>query len=85
MSDKQRWLDKPNNVKKILLVLYIICALLLSADLIYHRHTLLSIETLFGFYGIYGFVACVLLVLIATEMRKVVARPDNYYGGKNDR
>ena len=85
MVDKQRWLDKPNNVKKVLLFLYMICALLLSADLIYHRHTLLSVENLFGFYGIYGFVACVLLVLVAKEMRKIVARPENYYGDKNDR
>ena len=28
---------------------------------------------------IYGFVACVLLVLIAKEMRKIVMRNDDYY------
>ena len=33
-----------------------------------------------GFYAIYGFVACVLLVVLAKVMRKVVMRPETYYG-----
>jgi hypothetical protein len=34
---------------------------------------------LFGFYALYGFVACVLLVLLAAEMRKLVMRDEDYY------
>jgi hypothetical protein len=32
-----------------------------------------------GFYAIYGFVACVILVLVAKEMRKLVMRDEDYY------
>ena len=32
-----------------------------------------------GFYCIYGFAACVALVLLATEMRKVIMRDEDYY------
>jgi len=32
-----------------------------------------------GFYALYGFVACVLLVLLAKEMRKLVMRNEDYY------
>jgi hypothetical protein len=32
-----------------------------------------------GFYAFYGFVACVLLVLIAKQMRKVLMRKEDYY------
>jgi len=36
-------------------------------------------EHLYGFYPLYGFVACVLLVLAATQMRKVLMREEDYY------
>ncbi|MEZ6016441.1 MAG: hypothetical protein R3F49_15090 [Planctomycetota bacterium] len=32
-----------------------------------------------GFYAVYGFAGCVLLVLVAKEMRKVVMRDEDYY------
>jgi hypothetical protein len=38
-----------------------------------------SWENLPAFYAVYGFVACVLLVLIAKEMRKVIMRKEDYY------
>ena len=44
-----------------------------------HRHTYLNWEKLPAFYAFYGFVACVLLVLIAKEMRKVLMRKEDYY------
>jgi hypothetical protein len=34
---------------------------------------------MFGFYSVYGFVACVLLVLLAKEMRKLLIRKEDYY------
>jgi len=36
-------------------------------------------EALPGFYALFGFVACVVLVLIAKEMRKVLMRDEDYY------
>jgi hypothetical protein len=36
-------------------------------------------EKIPAFYAIYGFVACVVLVVIAKRMRKVVIRKENYY------
>jgi hypothetical protein len=38
---------------------------------------------LLGFY-IYGFVACVVLVVIAKEMRKVLMRKEDYYDVKEE-
>ncbi|HKJ77228.1 MAG TPA: hypothetical protein VKA64_08485 [Gammaproteobacteria bacterium] len=85
MSDeKQHLFDKPENVRRLLRVFYAICAGLLAADLIIHRHTLFSWEGFWGFYPIYGFVACVLLVLIAKEMRKAVMRSEDYYDHVDD-
>ena len=82
---RRYWLDDRRNVRKVLFALYGACALLIAADLFYHRHALLEFERWFGFYGIYGFVACVVLVLAAKGLRKLVARPNDYYGGDGER
>ncbi len=71
--------DNPKNVKIVLWALYGVCGVLLLLDLFFHRHIAHEFETLFGFYPFYGFVACVLLVLIAKEMRKVLMRDEDYY------
>jgi hypothetical protein len=36
-------------------------------------------ESLWGFYAVYGFAACVLLVLLAKQLRKLLKRPEDYY------
>ena len=80
MSDEKKYyFDKPENVNFVLRIFYAICGLLVAADIFIHRHTIHSWEDIFGFYTIYGFVACVALVLTATQMRKVLMRDEDYY------
>lgn len=43
------------------------------------HHSYVTIDGLPGFYAVYGFVGCVILVLLAKEMRKVVMRDERYY------
>ena len=71
--------DKPENVSKVLKVFYVICALLVIADFIVHRHVYHDWENVPAFYAIYGFVGCVTLVLIAKQMRKFLMRGEDYY------
>jgi hypothetical protein len=81
--------DDPKNVKRVLRGLYVACGLVFLADIANlvivwmggHelRHAERTWEGLPGFYSIYGFVACVILVLIAKEMRKVLMRDEDYY------
>jgi hypothetical protein len=73
------WLDNPRNVDRLVYGLYTICALLVLIDIFVDRHGVFAIERAFGFYGIFGFVACFGLVLAAKELRKIVMRPENYY------
>ena len=78
-EEKVHFFDRPENVRLILRVFAVICALLVAVDFIYHRHVLHPWEDVWGFYAIYGFVACVILVLAAKEMRKLVMRKEDYY------
>ena len=78
-QEQQHIFDKPVNVRRVLRLLYLCCILLLAADLFIHRHVLHDWESLWGFYSLFGFVACVSLVLLAKQLRKIVMRPEDYY------
>jgi hypothetical protein len=78
-NEKVYFFDKPENVKRLLLIFYISCALLFALDFVIHRHIVHDWESLWGFYPIYGFVGCVLLVFIAKGMRIFLMRSEDYY------
>ena len=78
-KEKIHFFDRPKNVKRLLKGFYAICILLVLADFVLHRHIGFDWEKIPAFYAIYGFVACVLLVLIAKQMRKVLMRREDYY------
>ena len=77
--ERKYFFDDPNNIKRLLYVLYGICILLLLLDFVIHRHVSHQWENLWGFYPIYGFVGCVVLVLVAKWMRTFLMRSEDYY------
>ena len=76
------WVDNPSNVKKVVWAVYLISGAVLVIDPLVHKHGPFAIEHLWGFYGIYGFIGCVFLVLAAKEMRKFLIRSEDYYARK---
>lgn len=80
VNDKRQYLfDKPRNVALLFRVFYSACVILLVLDFILHRYTAYRWEHLPGFYALFGFVACVTLVLIAKQLRKLLMRREDYY------
>ena len=77
--NRRHLFDDPRNVRRVVRGLVIACLLLLGLDLVLHRHVEHPWEGMFGFYALYGFVACVLLVLLAKELRKLLRRREDYY------
>lgn len=76
---ERRWLDEPRNVDRLVKGLYIVCGLLVAADFFYDKHGHFAFEEWFGFFAWFGFIGCVVLVLAAKEMRKVLKRDEDYY------
>ncbi|MCU0837144.1 MAG: hypothetical protein MUE49_00290 [Rhodospirillales bacterium] len=77
-GDRRDWLDDAKNVRTIVRALIAISAIAFLGSALYASHGF-AIEDVFGFYGVYGFVACVALVMIAKAMRRVLMRPESYY------
>ena len=78
-DERRYWLDDKRNVDKVWYALIAICAALLIADGVYHKHVVVPAEGWFGFYGWFGFFACVFLVLAARGLRRLLIRPEDYY------
>jgi len=78
------WADCPRVRQGIRYVLYILCALLVLADFVVHRHTVLELEKIPAFYALYGFMALVMVVLLAKGLRKLVGRDEDYYRQDRD-
>ena len=73
------------NVNLILKGLYTACAFFVALELFFFfgladKEAHYGWENAIGFYAAYGFVSCVLLVVVSKYLlRPVVMRPENYY------
>ena len=82
MSDSSH---KSKTAKTIIVGLFITCALGSLVDLLFlsdsfDKHAAFEWENWPGFYAVYGFVACVLLVLVSKYiLRPLVMRDEDYY------
>lgn len=73
------WADRPRNQRVVRIVLYVLCAALLVAELLIHRHAYNAIEGVPFFYALYGFAALWAAVAVAKGLRRAVRRDEDYY------
>ena len=74
------WTDSPHKVERVVIGLAVFCGLLFVIDLFYHRHAYFGFEGSRGFYAIAGFAAFTVIVLAAGQLRRLIKRPEDYYG-----
>ncbi len=79
MKQDDRARSTTGGLRTILRWFYAACALALVLDLVLHRHFDHPWEWLPFFYCVFGFVACVILVIVAKLMRKPLMRSERYY------
>lgn len=73
------WADSPKSVHKLILGLSALCVFLFVMDFLWHRHTKVPGEGLYGFYAIAGFISFTLIVLGAKALRVFIARDESFY------
>ena len=83
-NEPKRWLDEPANVKKVIRWFFYSCVFWAVLDAVFwfntvDKHAHFSFEKFPFFFCIYGLVACVLLVLAAKGLRKILMRDKDYY------
>lgn len=79
VKDKH-FFDKPQNVSRLLRFFFASLIVLLLIEPFIHKHAYFPWEEWLGFYAVFGFVACVVLVLAAKYvLRPLVKRKESYY------
>jgi hypothetical protein len=79
-KSKRYLFDSPRNVKILLGCFYASLLVLLIIELFVHKHPHFDWEAWPEFYAVYGFVACVVLVVAAKYiLRPLVKRREEYY------
>ena len=69
----------PAATKLILRIFFAVCAILVVADFIAHRHVEHPLENVPTFYALYGFIGVAGLIVAAKTLRKIVMRDEDYY------
>ncbi len=76
------WIER--NTGTIVRGLVALCVGLVLFDIVFHfvghKHVHFDAESIPGFYALAGFVSYVGLVLTAKQLRKILMRPNDYYG-----
>jgi drug/metabolite transporter (DMT)-like permease len=79
-NEKKYLFDNPKNVKRLLGCFFSSLVVLLIIEFFIHKHPHFPWEGWLEFYAVYGFVACVALVLAAKYiLRPLMKRREDYY------
>jgi len=73
------WADSKQAVQRVIVWLGVVCVVLFVLDFIVHRHAYAPGEGVPGFYAIVGFVAFTMIVLGASQLRRLILRNERYY------
>jgi hypothetical protein len=76
---ERNFFDKPEHRKALWRAFVGSLVLLVLADFVLERHGSHWWERIPVFFGLYGFIGCALLVLIAKRLRSVLKRDEDYY------
>ena len=73
------YFDRPQVKRKLWILLWGVCGLTIIPDLFTHRHPHFGFDGFIGFYALFGFVACAVLILLAKLIGRVLKVNEDYY------
>ena len=76
---QDHWLARPDNIRLLWWMFIGILALTVLADLIVTHHPHFGVDGTFGFAAWYGFIGCVVLVVVSKALGAILKRRDSYY------
>lgn len=73
------YFDRPQVKRKLWILLWGVCGLTIIPDLFTHRHPHFGFDGFIGFYALFGFVTCAVLILLAKLIGRVLKVREDYY------
>jgi hypothetical protein len=88
MNDSQKddaWLARPASIRLLWRVFWAVLALTVAAQLVIKVKGYFGIDDWLAFGAVYGFLACVAMVLVAKVLGYLLKRDENYYAAEDER
>ena len=76
---KQNWFYRESSIKKLWIGAGVILFLTVLFELFIKLHPHFKVESIFAFHAIYGFLACVAMIVFAKLLGYLIKRKDDYY------
>ena len=77
------WLARPATIRLLWRILWVVLALTVAAHLVIKVKGYFVIDAWYGFGAVFGFLACVLMVIVAKFLGVVLKRDQDYYQGEH--
>ncbi len=78
-EEKKGWFDSRKNLVLFLRIFYASLVVLLVLDFFIPKHPDFGFDGAPNFFAAYGFISCVMLVLVAKVLRMFLMKDENYY------
>ena len=73
------WLTRESTIRRLWIAFAIVLVVTVLADLLVDHHAYFGLDGTFGFGAWFGFVSCVVLIVVAKGLGWWLKRPDTYY------
>jgi len=78
------WLARPSTIRLLWWVFAAVLALSVAAQLVFKVKGYFGVDEWLGFGAVYGFLACLAMVLVAKALGWLLKRPFDYYRDPQD-
>ena len=78
------WLVRPATIRLLWGILWVVLALTVAAHLVIEVKGYFVIDAWYGFGAAFGFLACVLMVIVAKALGVLLKRDQDYYKQEDD-
>jgi len=78
------WLTRPSTIRLLWALFAMVLALLVIAQAFVYVKGYFGIDGWFAFGAGFGFLSCLIMVLLAKVLGWILKRPEDYYEGSDD-
>jgi hypothetical protein len=77
--DEDAWLARPATIRLLWRIFWVILALTVAAHALIKVKGYFGIDAWYGFGAAFGFLSCLLMVIVAKGLGLLLKRDENYY------
>lgn len=82
--EDNHWLVRPSSIRLLWRILWAVLTATVIAQFFITSKPYFGIESWYGFAAVFGFLSCVLMVLVAKVLGALLKRDQDYYRERDD-